>query len=186
MTGVDVLSDRALVRRYAQQRESGCFEALLDRHQAALLRLAHAILADATAAQDAVQEAFVRLCQSAPQLAADRRSEASLRPWLCAVVRNHCIDVLRRRALQRMRRLHEEIHDGTPLHDPAAGDDTLWGAVAALPALERAVVVLRYRDGLSYHDIAVSVGKTTSHVGVLLHSALSRLRQVPLLRAEHS
>ncbi len=186
MADVDAIPDRALLRRYAHLRDTTAFEALIERHQAGLLSLAHAVLADVQAAQDAVQEAFMRLCQSAAALATERQEGDSLRPWLCTVVRNHCIDQLRKRANQRMRRMHEELQVGSALSEPAEADGSVWGAVAELPALERAAVVLRYRDGLSYQQIAESMGKTTSHVGVLLHHALGRLRQAPALRAEHS
>jgi RNA polymerase sigma factor (sigma-70 family) len=184
---VDQSSDRSLLQRYAAHRDLVAFEALVDRHQAALLRLAHALLTDAHAAQDAVQEVFMRLCQQASSLVTTTPATDSLAGWLCTVLRHHCIDLIRKRAYQKMQRMHLELQDGAPLSEPPAVDgEQLWGAVGTLPALERAVVVLRYRDGLSYQDIAQQMGKTSTHVGVLLHSALGRLRQRPALRAEHS
>ena len=45
----------------------------------------------------------------------------------------------------------------------------------------RAAIMLRYRDGLSYADIAARLGKTATHVGVLLHEAIQRLRRSPAL-----
>jgi RNA polymerase sigma factor (sigma-70 family) len=193
---VDALNDRALLRRYASARDLAAFDALVDRHQGLLLRLAHALLGDASTAQDAVQEGFMRLCQETPALLRDQaRANESLAAWLCTVVRNHCIDLLRRRAHQRMMRLHDHLQQGGTLdepREPAAGGGSalehegLWSAVASLPALERAAVVLRYRDTLSYQDIAGQLGKTVSHVGVLLHTALGRLRQSLVLKAERS
>jgi RNA polymerase sigma factor (sigma-70 family) len=59
----------------------------------------------------------------------------------------------------------------------AEGADRVWAAVRALPPLERAAVTLRYRDGLSYQDIAGRLDKTATHVGVLLHTAINRLRE---------
>ena len=178
-------TDRMLLRRYGQDRDVGAFEALLDRHQADLLRLAHALLADAHSAQDAVQETFIRLCDQAEALLSAGTVTESLGGWLCTVLRNHCIDQLRRRAYARMRRLHEDAH-GAAASEPTSDGDGLWSAVAALPPLERAAVTLRYRDELSYHDIAERLGKTSTHVGVLLHQAIGRLRQAPALRAERS
>ena len=65
----------------------------------------------------------------------------------------------------------------------AESGQELWRAVDTLPQLERAAVVLRYRDGLSYQDIAERLDKTATHVGVLLHQALGRLRNCDALRA---
>jgi RNA polymerase sigma factor (sigma-70 family) len=58
----------------------------------------------------------------------------------------------------------------------------LWAAVDTLPPIERAAVVLRYRDEMPYEAIAERLGKTANHIGVILHQALSRLRQHPRLR----
>jgi RNA polymerase sigma-70 factor (ECF subfamily) len=184
---VDQSSDRSLLQLYASHRDLIAFEALIDRHQSGLLRLAHALLTDSHAAQDAVQEVFMRLCQQSSTLVKTASTSDSLGGWLCTVLRHHCIDLIRKRAFQKMQRMHIELQDGGPLTEHTNVDsDQLWGAVGSLPALERAVVVLRYRDGLSYQEIARQMGKTTTHVGVLLHSALGRLRQRPSLRAEHS
>jgi RNA polymerase sigma-70 factor (ECF subfamily) len=178
-------SDRLLLRRYSQDRDLGAFDALIDRHQRDLLRLAHALLADGHAAQDAVQETFMRLCDEAEALLKAGAARESLGGWLCTVLRNHCIDQLRRRAYARMLRLHEQAQ-GAAMPEAAEDADGLWSAVSALPPLERAAVTLRYRDQLSYHDIAEHLGKTSTHVGVLLHQAIGRLRQAPALRAERS
>jgi RNA polymerase sigma-70 factor (ECF subfamily) len=174
-----------LLRRYCQERHLDAFDALIDRHQGDLLRLAHALLSDAHAAQDAVQETFMRLCDEAESLLKSGDARESLGGWLCTVLRNRCIDQLRRRAYARMLRLHDEAH-GRAVPEPADEAEGLWSAVSALPPLERAAVTLRYRDQLSYHDIAERLGKTSTHVGVLLHQALGRLRQAPALRAERS
>jgi len=184
-TSVDDLPDRALLRSYAERRDLAAFDTLVDRHQAALLRLAHALLIDAHAAQDAVQETFMRLCQQASSLVSSTATGDGLGGWLTTVVRNHCIDRLRLGAYQRMQRLHHDMQDGQVLDEAHPVDaDGLWGAVGTLPALERAVVVLRYRDRLSYAEIGQQLGKSNTHVGVLLHSALGRLRLQPALRAQ--
>lgn len=154
---------------------------LIARHQGDLLRTAHALLGEAHAAQDAVQEAFLKLCRERHRLAAEAGSHRGLGGWLCTVVRNHCLDQLRARAYRR--HLDAQAVDVAAAdHDPAgaisAADAAalVWATVSGLPPLERAAVLLRYRDGLSYQDIAGRLGKTATHVGVLLHTAISRLR----------
>ena len=179
--------DDILLSRYCRQKDLAAFAALIDRHQADLLRTAHALLGDSHAAQDAVQEGFLRLSRDAQALVAKWRAGASLGGWLCTVVRNGCIDVLRRRQVAPMTALQDHHHGTTsapsaPMAEAEAGQ-ALWSAVDTLPALERAAVVLRYRDGLSYQDIAERLDKTATHVGVLLHQALGRLRTCDALRA---
>lgn len=111
----------------------------------------------------------------------------SLGGWLCTVVRNACLDQLRRRRITPMLSLHDGVGENRAA-PPVPSDDTesgeaLWSAVADLPMLERAAIVLRYRDGLSYSDISVRLGKSATHVGVLLHQALTRLRGSSALKA---
>lgn len=179
--------DDILLSRYCRQKDLAAFSALIDRHQADLLRTAHALLGDGHAAQDAVQEGFLRLSRDAEALVAKWRAGASLGGWLCTVVRNWCIDHLRRKQAAPMSPLTERQAESaaappTIVADADAGQ-ALWRAVDTLPQLERAAVVLRYRDGLSYQDIAERLDKTATHVGVLLHQALGRLRNCDALRA---
>jgi len=164
------------------------FASLVDRHQGDLLRVAHAITGDAFLAEDAVQEAFLRLGRETPNLV--RRwpaGSAGLGGWLATVVRHWCIDQLRRKRSVTMDAAHEPV-DAQPTPATAMAETdaglALWDAVASLPPLERAAVMLRYRDGLAYQDIAEQLGKTATHVGVLLHQAMGRLRHVPTLRED--
>ncbi len=181
---MSALSDVDLLARYVRRRDAAAFATLLDRHQGDLLRTAHGLLGDGHAAQDAVQEAFLRLCRDAAGLVAHAEGRAGLGGWLATVVRNHCIDLVRQRGRQPSAGAHGETT--SPLATGADGDqaDLLWGAVTALPPLERAAVVLRYRDGLAYQEIATRLGKTVTHVGVLLHQAIERLRGSAALRQE--
>lgn len=175
------VSDAELLVRFARGHDMDAAAALIARHETDLLRVAHALLGDAQAAQDAAQEAFLAMCRERERLAANARSHRSVGGWLCTVVRNHCLDQLRARAYRRHLDAREVDPAGAPT-DPAQplaaaeGASRVWVAVSALPPLERAAVTLRYRDGLSYQDIAARLGKTATHVGVLLHTALGRLR----------
>lgn len=175
-------SDLELLGRFLEQADMDSFAALVDRHQGDLLRLAHAITHDAGAAEDAVQEAFLRLCRDGRSLTASAGGRTGLGGWLCTVVRNHSLDHLRRR---RATPLPAQVRQPTPpAGTPADDAQLLWAAVAGLPPLERAAVVLRYRDGLDYRTVGERLGKSVSHVGVILHQALGRLRAHPGLRLE--
>ncbi len=178
-------SDLDLLVRHVRRGDATAFALLLDRHQTDLLRTAHALLGDGHAAQDAVQEGFLRLCSQAAALVAHAEGRSNLGGWLTTVVRNHCFDLLRRRQHQP-----GSVGDLTAVPSPVTGSADedqaagLWRAVTALPPLERAAVVLRYRDGLPYQEIATRLDKTVTHVGVLLHQALERLRGSAALRQE--
>jgi RNA polymerase sigma-70 factor, ECF subfamily len=183
-------SDGQLLLRYVSQRDMAAFRTIMERHQKDVLRMASALVGDL--AQDAVQEGFLRLAREASTLASQWREGASLGAWLCTVVRNQCIDLLRKKqAVTSMTNLSEQaspvIHQVADESAESAEHNmrqALWHAVDTLPQLERAAVILRYRDGLSYDVIAEQLDKTVNHVGVLLHQALQRLRNSAELRAE--
>lgn len=178
-------ADLVLLERFCASRDVAAFSALVDRHQGDLLRFACAVLGDQHAAQDAVQEGFLRLARDAGRLLARADGRQGLGGWLCTVVRNHCFDQLRRRRPLAMDQIAEAETTGAGPACQVAGAEAghlLWQAVERLPALERAAVQLRYRDGLPYADIAERLGKSVTHIGVILHQALTRLRGSPALR----
>ncbi len=182
---VEPPSDLALLRRYHAAQDVDAVQQLIDRHQTALLRLASAMVSDHQVAQDAVQDALLALVKQREHLlnATDR---PHLGGWLATVVRNACIDHLRR---PRLVTAVGDVAADLPPESASAQHDSaqqVWSAVDSLPELHRAAVLLRYRDGLSYADIASALDKTVNHVGVLLHEGLTRLRGSPHLQVEAS
>lgn len=181
-----MMTDRELLQRHVRRGEHAAFEQLVERHQGELLRVAGGFVRDAHAAQDLVQEAFIALARSGTRVlaSAGRKDDGSVRAWLLRVLRNAAID--RYRAERRLR--HEAVPEraGGVFHPGADADldALLWAAVDALGPLQRAAVLLRYREDLSYQAIAEALGKSVSHVGVLLHQALARLRELRALREE--
>ena len=73
--------------------DAAAFEALYDRHAAELLSFCVYMLGSRHDAEDAVQATFASAYRA---LNADRRAVA-LRPWLFAIARNDCLNILRRR-----------------------------------------------------------------------------------------
>lgn len=189
--------DAQLLLQYVQLAQVAAFERLIGRHEAVLLGLASALLGDEHAAQDLVQESFMRLARHADGLQRQELRGGSLRPWLCRVTRNLAIDRLRREGRWRPvgdgRQLSTAVgrDAGAAAADPTAQPvaeadlaDLLWRCVAELSPLQRAAVLLRYRDGRSYQEIAEALDKSINHIGVLLNRALARLRENHSLRLE--
>jgi RNA polymerase sigma-70 factor (ECF subfamily) len=136
--------------------------ALYDAHAERLYRYAHALLADAGAAEDAVQEAFCKLAR-----VASRDSGLLCVEYLTTIVRNECFSALRGR-----RRLPEA---SAPLLEPQARgsseEERLWleAALRALPVEQREVVYLKVFEGLTFQEIG-------ERSGVSLNTAASRYR----------
>jgi len=152
-------------------------EAALARHERPLVRYARRLTGDLDLARDIVQDCFLRLCRRRPA-----ELDGHLVEWLYTVCRNRSLDHLRKR--KRMapvdhRQLADHAANGAaPDAQAAAGERAglLARRLAELPGREREAVRLKFQEGLSYREIAAALQVSTSHVGVLLHTALRRLR----------
>ena len=142
-----------------------------------LLRYAARLMNNATLAQDAVQNAWVKLAKRVPPV---EEPSDEVRNWLYKVVHNESVDLIR--AEERRRKLHESYAADETVRDlPDTGLDEREALVlfclSALSPLQSQVVLLRLQQGLSYEDIAQIVGEKASYVGNLLHHAIKILSE---------
>lgn len=132
-------------------------------------RAAWLVLRDRELAQDAVQEAFLRVWRFRGSLP----SGDAIRPWLYRVVVNTAISVLRKegpRADKERAAAPVDLVDADPTDAVTVAD-----ALAELPEHLRIPVVLRYWVGLSEKEIATAIGRRPGTVKSRLHDARMRL-----------
>ena len=144
----------------------------INTYENTLYRAALAILGDAHEAEDAVQDAFLRYWERAP----DFPDAARERAWLLTVTVNGC----RSRLRSPWRRRTAPLLDAYPAGDPEERE--LLEAVQALPPRDRAVVHLYYYEGYQTAEIAAMTGQREGTVRSRLSRARSRLRA--LLKGE--
>lgn len=130
-------------------------------------RLAFSVLGNAEAAQDAAQDACVTMYRAIGSL----RSSAAFRVWLYRIVVRAAMEVQRRGT-------QPAPQTAVPSADTELTID-VWRALNALPPKLRAVVVLRYFEGLNSREIASVLRVPDGTVRFRLASAMRRLR--PLL-----
>lgn len=143
------------------------WEALYGREYPRLVRALTAIAGDEGAAEDAVQEAFVRGYKQG--LATLDRPGA----WLLVVATRVLFRDRRRRAtdvaVETLPAARDQI-------DFAIERVDLLAALRQLPERQRAVVVARYYYDLSYEEIAKAFAIRTGTVGATLSQAIAKLR----------
>jgi len=172
---MDEQSDEALMARIAGGDEPA-FRALARRHLPSIVGLARRILGNAADAEDVAQEAMLRVWINAPRW----QPLALFRTWLTRVVVNLCLD-RKRRAPWVALEAAGDIVDPAP--GPAAqreadeAERLVAAAIAALPARQRAAIVLTYREGLSNAESAEILATTVSAVETLLVRAKQSLRR---------
>jgi RNA polymerase sigma factor (sigma-70 family) len=138
-----------------------------------VLRTLVGILRDRTAAEECVQEAFVRAYKAWPQWRPDAPAEA----WLLRIAINQARSYRRREGLRSLgetvRRLGRPSVELSV--DPAHASELLE-AVRRLPAAQAAAIVLRYVHGYTNREIAASLGVAESTIASRLAMAKARLR----------
>ena len=146
---------------------------LIIRYEKELLRLCCVILQDATLAQDAVQETFLKAYRSLPRF----RGSCSEKTWLIRIAINTCRD-MRTSAWQRHTDRRVSV-DRLP-HPIVPANETrlaLMDALLALPRKEREAVLLHHYHGLTQKETAQALGITQPAVALRLKHAYAHLRQ---------
>jgi RNA polymerase sigma-70 factor (sigma-E family) len=158
----------------AQSASAGRLEELYVRHAPAALRLAYFLSGDREAAQDLVQDAFVRVAGRFSHL---RRPDV-FEPYLRRTIVNLFTSQLRRRRLERAHLAQERSAAATP-HvdaDPSVRDE-MWRALGTLPRRQRAAIVLRYYEDLSERETAQILRCSVGAANQLVARGMTALRE---------
>ena len=149
--------------------DGDAFEQIVRTHGQALLAHAVSRLGDVQAAEDAVQETFVRAYRALPHFS----GEFHLRAWLHRILTNVCHDEGSRRqrdGLLFQRVSSREVGGAEPadvdIERLDVSRDVVAGALAQLSASYREALVLRYVDELSYEEVAAATGVTEGNARV--------------------
>jgi RNA polymerase sigma-70 factor (ECF subfamily) len=154
-------------------------------HRGHLRAVAYRMLGSLSEADDAVQEAWIRLSR------ADTSDVENLRGWLTTVVGRVCLNLLRSRRTRRETPLDTHVADPIvsppagidPEHEALLGDSVGLAMLAVLETLnpaERVAFVLHDVFGMPFEDIAPIVGRSTTAARQLASRARRRVRGAPL------
>jgi RNA polymerase sigma-70 factor (ECF subfamily) len=171
-----MVEEATLIAR-ASAGDHDAFRALVERYQAAVHNLAYRMLGDREEAEDAAQETFVRIYRQLARYDPGRRFST----WALAIATHHCIDQLRRRrpppvplaGVVPWARSTEAGPERAALDGEAR--DEIQLLLRRLPERDRAVLVLRYWQGLSGAEIAAALGVPEGTVKTRLYHARKAL-----------
>ncbi len=174
--------DWALVRRHVEG-DRDAFRQLYENYRDKVYASALRIVGEATLAEDLAQEIFVKIHEELRGF----KFESKFSTWLYRIAVNHAIN--KANEIERRGRIRERIAreqpppPDDPPHPRAADrfvDERVLGAVAGLSPKLRAIIALRYLEGLSYGEIAdvleVSIGTVKSRL-FLAHETLRPMIQ---------
>ncbi len=166
-----------LIQR-AQEGEQVAFELLIDRHRSVLYSMALRMLRNPDDANDVVQETILKAWRNL----ADFDAERPIRPWLCRICANCCVDVVRDR-----KRDGQSLDDqGTQIADPLELEATatsqiqhgaVISAIERLPDRYRQIVFMRHFRHMDVGEIAEALNKPEGTIKSWLFRARSLLRK---------
>jgi RNA polymerase sigma-70 factor, ECF subfamily len=147
---------------------------LVERHRPAILAYLTRMLGDEHDAQDACQEAFLRAHRAFGRLAPGSNSRA----WLYRIATNCALNTARHRARRRARTADVDP-DTLPAgawHGERERLRAVARAVEALPARQRAALMMRQFQDLGYAEIAASLGGSEGAARANVYQAVKKLR----------
>lgn len=179
-------SDSLLVER-ARAGEAAAFEALMRRHERRAYAIAMGLVKDEDDAREVVQEAFLRVHRGLPQF----QGTATFFTWLYRIVTNLSIDLMRRpqrHETDSLDQLQVEFLVDPIAHAHVDADplEVLWRkevvghvarCVATLPPYHRGVILMREIDGLSYEEMARTMGVSKGTIMSRLFHARQKLQR---------
>ena len=166
------MADRALVER-ARTGDKGAYEALARWAARHLFQVAHRILRDTDAAEDAVQQALVTIWRELPRLRDAERFDA----WAYRIVTRLAVAEAKRQTIRRQLVHIEAFEPSSPDHTSrVVAQDTIERAFENLSPEARAVVVLRYYVDLPIKEIGYALGIPGGTVGSRLNRAMREMR----------
>jgi RNA polymerase sigma factor (sigma-70 family) len=171
--------DAALVRRIVEHRDQEAFDALYDRHAAAVYGIARRVLRDPALAEDVVQEVFLDFWSRPERF---DRTRGALRTWLLMIAHRRSVDAVR--SAVACRSVYIDLMDdvGPPAEDTQdaalrrADVDSVQQALAALPVDQRRALLLAYWGGHTQAEIAALTGVPIGTVKSRVYSGFQRLR----------
>jgi RNA polymerase sigma-70 factor (ECF subfamily) len=178
--------------------DANALEQLYERHSRGVYSLALRLLTDGPAAEEVVQETFLKLWR---QPTAYQPSRGRLMPWLLGVAHHHAVDLLRRRQLEQRHRVASLPHingdvltdlldslgvtstEGDPQSRPDGFEQqmTVAQALGTLPIEQRLPVELAYYKGMTQLEIATLLGLPLGTVKTRMRLGLQQLRKAPEL-----
>ena len=176
-------ADQALVRRLSQ-RDTDALDEIYGRYARSVYGLAYRILSDASAAEDVVQEVFLKLWRQPTSYNAER---GSLGSWLLGVTHNRAIDVLRRRRGHLEQPLPEasepeQVPDGLVDMADTVGmreaSEAIHRALTHIPPEQRRVIEMAFFEGKTHVEISRELGEPLGTAKTRIRLGMRKLRAV--------
>ncbi len=178
-----LIEERDLIQKIVAGNTNAYAE-IVRAYQAKVLGLCTSLLSDATQAEDAAQEIFIKAYQALSSF----QGNSKFSTWLYRIAANHCKDLLRKRSRQKtesldalIERSGDEVQNlWEPSVDPrntSGASDIIEKLLSSLSPEERLILTLREVQGLSYQEISETLKCSLDAVKSRLRRARETLEE---------
>ena len=180
-----LLADEDLIS-LVDDGDAEAFALLYDRHSRAAYSLAYRLMNGRQAAEDLLQDSFIKVWRSAGGY---RVGRGSVRTWILSIVRNRAIDQFRSDASRR--RTRDEVEASTPTSYPSEAFAETWRntqqeqmreVLKMLPQEQLRILELAYFSGYTHVEIAERLSLPLGTVKGRMRLGLEKLRNHTELR----
>lgn len=164
------LSEKEALRR-VKKGDAGAYRVIVELYMQKAYYIALGFLHNAQDALDISQDSFIKAFRRIKRFDVER----PFFPWFYKLLKNLCLDHIRRRG--RIREV--PLEEGRVLadeHEDREMKEILWKGIESLPVEQKEVIILRYFQQLSYQEIAEITGKPVGTVMSSLFYAKKRLK----------
>src|SRR5215212_2406590 len=174
-----ILADEDLIS-LVEASDAEAFATLYDRHSRAAFSLAFRMMGDRQAAEDLVQDTFLKVWRNASSYRAER---GSVRTWVLSIVHNRGIDQLR--SLASRRRTQDKVEASAPTIQLSEAFAETWHnsqreqvreALMSLPKEQVKILELAYFSGYTHVEIAELLGLPLGTVKGRMRLGLKKIR----------
>lgn len=177
--GLSKLDDKRLIELYLDSQNSTYFGELYDRYASKVYAKCISLLQKQPLAEDATQEIFTKIFLRLSTFNQDARFST----WVYAITYNYCIDFLRKQKKQRY--VYKGDEKDLPDQEDEMSDaelvememERLYVVMEKIPADDKAILLMKYKDGLSIKDIAGILRKSESAIKMKLKRAKQKVRR---------
>ena len=181
-----ILADEDLIS-LVEAADADAFATLYDRHSRAAFSLAYKLMGERMAAEDLVQEVFLKIWRAARSYRSER---GSVRTWILSIVRNRSIDQLRSHASRR--RTQDKLEASAPRSQPSEAFAETWRnsrrdqvreALEALPPEQSKILDLAYFSDCTHVEIAGLLNIPLGTVKGRMRLGIEKMRGLLLMEA---
>ncbi|HMW40229.1 MAG: RNA polymerase sigma factor [Saprospiraceae bacterium] len=149
---------------------------LMDQYGEAMYGVTSKILHNADAAEDSLQEGFIKIWRNLNEYNPER---SSLFTWILTIIRNTAIDNLRKHGTRKIQSIDSDVYNDIKLSESMQiTDPALMNKINTLDPKYRALIDLVYLQGYTQQEIADEFGIPLGTVKTRISTAIKMLRNI--------